>query len=229
MSASRAKAGPTALHAPGRSSIAARALAWLLVAAGLAGLVIGGLAGAQLRRGLAFGVPLAQPSSLAVDAEGRVYAGTAVDRIHVYGPDGRFLRGWWLDRGAGRVRVRVAGPERIEVAAERSGRLHVFDREGQLVETRSDPDAFARFGSTHDRAAQGPGGTRYELLPDGALVRTDPPPPAVLAPSVRPPLAWFAHEPLPALTLLLTASPAALLVGVVLAARHAAGRRAPAP
>ncbi|HEY8427909.1 MAG TPA: hypothetical protein VIL20_06020, partial [Sandaracinaceae bacterium] len=112
--------------------MARRALAWLLLAAGLAGLAVGGLAGAQLRRGVGFGVPLAQPSGLAVDAEGRVYAGTAVDRIHVYGPDGRFLRGWSLDRDAGRVRVRVAGPERIEVATERSGRLHVFDRDGQL-------------------------------------------------------------------------------------------------
>lgn len=207
--------------------MARRALAWLLLAAGLGGLVVGGLAGAQLRRGLAFGVPLARPSSLAVDAEGRVYAGTAVDRIHVYGPDGRFLRGWSLDRDAGRVRVRVAGPERIEVATERSGRLHVFDREGRLVETRADREAFARFGPAHDRAAEGPDGARYELLPDGALVRTAPPPRAVLAPPVRAPLAWFARAPLPALTLVLSASSVAVLVGAVLAAGRADGRRTP--
>ena len=207
--------------------MARRALAWLLLAAGLAGLAVGGLAGAQLRRGVGFGVPLAQPSGLAVDAEGRVYAGTAVDRIHVYGPDGRFLRGWSLDRDAGRVRVRVAGPERIEVATERSGRLHVFDRDGQLVETRSDPEAFARFAPAQDHVAEGPDGARYELLPDGALVRTAPPPRTVLAPPVRPPLAWFARAPLPALTLLLTTSSAAVLAGVVLAAPRASGRRAP--
>jgi hypothetical protein len=203
----------------------ARWLARLLLAAGAAGLVIGSLAGAQLRRGLEFGVPLAAPSSLAVDGDGRVYAGTGVDRIHVYGADGRFLRGWYLDRDAGRVRVRVAEPGRIEAATERSGRLHGFDRDGRLLDTTSDPGAFARFGAAHDRAAEGPGGARYEIA-DGALVRVSPPPRAVLAPPVRAPLAWFARAPLPTLTGILTASTAALLAGVVLAAR---GRRRGSP
>lgn len=198
---------------------ARRSLAWLLIAAGLAGVGVGSLAAAQLRRGLSFGPPLAAPSSLAVDDEGRVYAGTAADRILVYGPDGRFVRGWHLDRDAGPVRVRVAAPGRIEVATERSGRLHVFDRDGALLETRPDPEAFARFGPTQDRVAEGPGGTRYEIA-DGALVRTAPPPRTVLAPPVRAPLAWFPRATLPALTLLLTASTVALLGGAVLSARR---------
>jgi len=197
----------------------ARPLARLLLVAGFVGLVVGSLAGAQLRRGLDFGVPLAAPSSLAVDGEGRVYAGTGADRIHVYGADGRFVRGWYLDRDAGRVRVRVPGPGRIEVATERSSRLHVFDREGKLLETSNDPEAFERFGPAQDRAADGPGGARYELE-DGALVRTAPPPRTVLAPPVHAPLAWFPRAPLPALTAILTASTVAILAGVVLSARR---------
>ncbi|HSJ96221.1 MAG TPA: hypothetical protein VLC53_04065, partial [Myxococcota bacterium] len=164
-----------------------RALVWGLLLAGFAGLALGAWAAAQLRRGLPFGAPLAAPSSVAVDEAGRVFAGTAADRIHMYGPDGRFLRGWHLDRNAGPVRVRVVGPDRIEAATQRSGRLHVFDRDGQLLETRPDPDAFERFGPTQDRVAGGPGGARYELR-DGALYRTAPPPEALLAPPVRPPL-----------------------------------------
>lgn len=196
-----------------------RLFAWLLLAAGLAGLVVGSLAGAQLQRSMSFGVPLAAPSSLAVDADGRVYAGTGVDRIQVYGADGRFLRGWSLDRGAGPARVRVAAPGRIEVATARSGRLHVFDRDGRLLETRIDADAFARFGPAQDHAAEGPAGTRY-ALEEGALVRTAPPPRTLLAPPVRTPLAWFARAPLPALTALLTASSVALLAGVMLPSRR---------
>jgi len=199
-----------------------RAIAWVLLAAGVAGLVTGALAGAQLRRGMSFGVPLAAPTSLAIDADGRVYAGTAVDRIHVYGPDGRFVRGWLLEHGAGRVRLRVAASGDIEVATERSGRLHRFDRDGALVATRVEPEAFARFGPARDRAAAGPEGARY-ALEDGALVRTAPPPRTLLAPPVRAPLAWFARAPLPSLTIVLAASSAAILIGIVLAA----GRRAP--
>lgn len=198
---------------------ARRNLAWLLIATGLVGVGVGSLAAAQLRRGLPFGVPLARPSSVAVDGEGRVFAGTGADRILVYGPDGRFVRGWHLDHDAGPVRVRVAAPGRIEVATERSGRLHVFDRDGQLLETHPDPGAFARFGPTQDRVAEEPGGTRYEIE-DGALVRTAPPPRTVLAPPVRPPLAWFPRATLPALTLLLTASTVALLGGALLSARR---------
>lgn len=204
-----------------------RALVWGLLLAGLAGIALGAYAGAQLRRGLPFGVPLAAPSSLAVDADGRVFAGTASDRIHVYGPDGRFLRGWHLDRNAGPVRVRVAAPGRIEVATGRSGRLHVFDRDGQLLETRSDPGAFARFGPTQDRVAEGADGARYELR-DGALLRTSPPPERVLAPPVRPPLAWFGRAPLPALTGVLVASSLAVLAGALLSARRRPGSP-PAP
>jgi hypothetical protein len=200
-------------------SAAARPLAWLLLVAGLAGLLVGAMAGAQLRRGLAFGAPLAAPSSLAVDADGRVYAGTGADRIHVYGADGRFVRGWYLDRDAGPVRVRVAAPGRIEVATGRSGRLHVFDRDGQLLETTRDPGAFARFGATQDRVAEGPDGAHYELEA-GALVRTAPSPRTVLAPPVRAPLAWFPRAPVPALTAILTASTVALLAGTVFVARR---------
>jgi hypothetical protein len=194
-------------------------LARILLTGGLLGLVLGSWAGAQLRRGLDFGVPLAMPSGLAVDEEGRVYAGTAADRIHVYGADGRFVRGWYLDRDAGRVRLRVSGPGRIEVATERSGRLHVFDRDGQLLETAPDAGAFERLGPTHDRVAEGPGGARYEIE-QGALLRTAPPPRTVLSPAVHAPLAWFPRAPVPALTAILTASTVAILSGVVLASRR---------
>lgn len=198
---------------------APRPLRWGLIVMGLAGLLVGSWAAAQVRRGLPFGVPLVAPSSVAVDEAGQVYAGTGVDRIHVYGPDGRFRRGWRLDRNAGPVRVRVAAPGRIEVATERSGRLHAFDPDGQLLETRPDPEAFARFGPTQDRVAEGPGGARYELR-RGALLRTAPPPETVLAPPVRPPLAWFGGATLPGLTGVLIGSTVAILAGVLLSTRR---------
>jgi hypothetical protein len=187
----------------------------LLLALGVAGLVLGGVAGAQLRRATPFGPPLVSPSGLAVDREGRVYAGTDVDRIHVYDIDGRFLRGWYLDSEAGPVRLRIDAADHIEVATARSGRLHVFDRDGQLVRTQPDSAAFQRFGATQERVAEGAGGTRV-VLEDGALIRTAPTPRQVLAPAVSPPLTWFAAAPLPALTVLLMSSVIALLVGLVL-------------
>jgi len=186
----------------------------LLLALGVAGLVLGGIAGAQLRRATPFGPPLVSPSGLAVDREGRVYAGTDADRIHVYDADGRFLRGWYLDGDAGPVRLRIDAADRIEVATAASGRLHVFERDGQLLHTQPDSAAFQRFGATQDRVAEGAGGTRV-VLEDGALIRTAPPPRRLLAPAVSPPLAWFAVAPLPALTVLLMGSVIALLVGLV--------------
>lgn len=195
-----------------------RLLARALIVAGLAGIVLGAYAGAQLRRGLPFGAPLAAPSGLAVDAAGRLFAGTGADRVHAYGPDGHFLRGWWLDRDAGRLRLRVDDEGRVEVATERSGRLHLFDRDGALLETHPDPGAFARFGPTQDRVVEGADGARYELE-DGALVRTAPPPRTLIAPPVRAPLAWFPRTPLPVLTVILTASTTGLLAGAVLASR----------
>ncbi len=193
-----------------------------LLALGVAGMLLGGVAGAQLRRVTPFGPPLVSPSGFAVDRDGRVYAGTDVDRIHVYGSDGRFLRGWYLDAGAGPVRIRIDEGDRIEVATAASGRLHVFDRDGQLLRTTVDADAWSRFGGTQDRVAEGADGTRV-AIEDGALVRSAPPPRRVLAPPISRPLTWFAAAPLPALTLLLMGSVLALLTGLVLSF----GRRTP--
>lgn len=211
-----------ATRAAARGWRARRPLRVGLITVGLVGMVASSWAVAQLRRALPFGVPLAAPSSLAVDDEGRVYVGTAVDRIHVYGRDGSFLRGWQLDRDAGRVRVRIAASERIEIATERSGRLHAFDRDGRLLDTRADPEAFERFGSTHDRVAEGPGGTRVELE-SGALWRTAPSPPALLAPPVGPPLAWFARSPVITLPAVLVTSALAILAGVLLSTTRRRG------
>lgn len=203
-------------------SVGRRAVSRALIALGLAGLVFGAVAASQLRRVTPFGPPLLGASSLDVDATGRVYVGTRGDRIHVYAPEGKFLRGWALESDAGAVRVRVAAPDRIEAATERSGRRHVFDRDGQRVESRADAGAFARFGPARDRAAEGPGGARYEIVDDGALWRTAPVPPQVLAPPLRRPLRWIAEAPLPALTALLIASVGAILTGVLLSARRRA-------
>ena len=202
---------------------ASRAAAPLLVF-GVAGLVLGGVAGAQLRRLTPFGPPLVSPAGLAIDRDGRIYAGTDVDRIQVYESDGRFLRGWYLDAGAGPVRIRIDEGDRIEVATAASGRLHVFDRDGQLLHTEPDADAWERFGATQDRVAVGADGSRV-AIEDGALVRTAPPPRRVLAPPVSRPLTWFAAAPLPALTLLLMGSVLAILTGLVLSLR----RRPPSP
>lgn len=202
---------------------ASRAATPLLVL-GVAGLVLGGVAGAQLRRATPFGPPLVSPSGLAIDREGRVYAGTDVDRIHVYGADGRFVRGWYLDADAGPVRIRIDDGDHVEIATATSGRLHVFDRDGQLVGTEPDAGAWERFGPTQDQVAEGPEGTRV-AIEDGALVRTAPPPRRVLAPPISRPLTWFAAAPLPALTLLLMGSVLAMLAGLVLSLR----RRTPPP
>jgi hypothetical protein len=155
-------------------SIAARAAVPLLVL-GVAGLVLGGIAGAQLRRAMPFGPPLVSPSGLAVDRDGRVYAGTDADRIHVYDGDGRFLRGWYLDANAGPVRIRIDDGGLIEIATAESGRLHVFDRDGQLVRTHADAGAWQRFGATQDHVAVGAGGPRG-AIGAGAGGRAAPPP-----------------------------------------------------
>jgi hypothetical protein len=188
-----------------------RAVFALLAATSLAGLVVGGLAAAQLRGRLASGPPLARPTDLAVAPDGTLYVALDAGRVQVYDAEGRYLRGWRLDRGAGPSRLRIAAPGRIEVATSGSARLHAFDAEGRLLGSVEDAGAFARFG------AEAPAGGASHALEAGAVVRLRPPPPHVLVPATPRPLAWFASAPIPALTALLTASGLGLVFGIALA------------
>lgn len=182
------------------------------------------MAGAQFRLRASQGPPLVAPSGVAALGDELVAVGSAGGRVHVFRPDGRFVRGFLIERDAGAFRMRADAAGELEIATQGSGRLHRFDREGKLVGTGPDPEAYARFGDTGERRAEAPGGAVY-TIEDGGLVRAAPPPRSVLVARPPEPLAWFAPSPVPVLTLLLTASGLGLVFGVA----FSGPRRPPAP
>jgi len=198
-----------------------RALAPLLAVASLLGLGIGAVAGGQLRRSLSQGPPLVAASDVVAAADGMLYVATAAGRVQVHDPDGRFREGWQLEAGAGPARLRLVPPGRLEVATAGSGRLHVFDRSGALLASTRDPGAYERLGARPPPAAGArpppAAGAPRLAIEDGAVVRLDPPPRAIVLAPPPAPLAWFGASPVPALTLLLTASGLGLVFGVALA------------
>jgi len=189
----------------------------LLLLASLAGLVVGSLAAAQLRRRIAQGPPLVAPTDLAVAPDGTLFVAVAAGRVQVYDAEGRYLRGFLLDDGAGPARLRLVPPDRIEVATSATGRLHTFDREGALVASVHDADAWRRFGASEPTPPGGSAadGARF-ALEAGAVVRSTPAPPRVVIAPPPAPLAWFASAPVPLLTVLLTASGLGLVFGAAL-------------
>lgn len=197
-----------------------KALGIAISAAGLLLLVTGAWSLAQLRISLAHGPMLSGPSGLAVEPGGALLVGVGAARIHVYAPDGRFLRSFPVPARGARFRLRAPEPGRVEVATS-DGRLLELDLGGALASERIDAGAYDRFGAAGDSEAAGPSGARYALRA-GALVRVAPPPERVIAPALRWPLAGFAGF-LPAIGLVLGCGGACLIGGMAATGRARSG------
>lgn len=197
-----------------------RALAPLLLGAGLAALAVGGMGAAQFRHQFAKAPLLIEPHGLAVDDAGRVYAGVLGARIHVYGPDGELVHAWSVEGARGPLRLRLVPPDRLEVASERSDRVQVYRRDGTPVETRRDPGAWQALGAGHDRRFATARGELYAFEPL-SVVRTGPDGRTlVVVEPPRWPLRAVGGRPLP-LVLLLFFGAVAVLASAFLHARRA--------
>ena len=197
-----------------------RGLGLALAAAGLLALLLGGWAGAQLRRTLERGPQFRAPFGLAVAEDGAIVVGVESSRIHVYRPDGRLRRAWPVDSGDGPFRLRMAGAERVEVALARTAEVLEFDLLGTLISTRPEPRAYDGFGGAQDSRAEGPAGASYALEEVG-LVRVAPPPKEVLVPGPTWPLSLFGGRILPVAVLLISGA-VGIIAGIVLTAERRA-------
>jgi len=95
--------------------------------------------------------PIANVGGIAVDGHKNTYlALQGYHRIQVYDADGRFVRGWFVDRpGGGRMRLWYDG--RIHVLETRTIRHYVFATDGRLVDMKAVPSSEA-FAILWDRA-----------------------------------------------------------------------------
>ena len=78
----------------------------------------------------------------------------AGNKIQIYNPDWRFLRGWYVPAGGGgQFELQLAGSDRIEVITRRPAMLYLYEPNGLLISTRGyAPKAFADFPGSAENA-----------------------------------------------------------------------------
>jgi len=77
--------------------------------------------------------PLGDPASLAVDSEGNLYCGLIpYCRIQVYSPEGKFIRGWFVDNGGRRFQIKIDEEDKLHVHTVSGNRYFIFSKEGKL-------------------------------------------------------------------------------------------------
>lgn len=189
------------------------AIAAILLASALA-LVVGGMGAAQLRHAMAAGPMLVAPSGIAVSDDGRIYTGVRGGHVFLYDAAGELQNAWTVPGASGRLRLALVEGS-LHVASERAPMLHVYGLDGTALESRPEPDAFARIGAEHDSTFRAVSGELY-ALEEHSIVRREPPPAQAVVAAPRWPLRGFARHPF-ALGLLLFAGAfgplAALFVG----------------
>ncbi len=186
-------------------------------------LVVGGLGASQLRHAIAAGPMLSSPHGIVVDDTGRIFCGVRASDVFVYDAKGTLVGAWTVPDAVGDLRLALAPEDRLEVASRGGGRLHVYGREGGLVETREDPDAFERIGPEHDHTHRRADGTVHALR-DGALLRLAPAPETVLVAALRWPLSAVASYPLLLVPLLLFGAGGILYSAILTGRAREAGR-----
>ena len=147
-------------------------------------------------------LPLGDLMDIAVDGRGRVYcAAGAYQRIQVYDPTRRFIRGWfvWGFSGYGAVWI---GPDGLHVAVPKQNKHYLYDANGQVLQTWNDGDRACDLHAAQGRRrltdAQG---TVYEIARYSVIfprvVKTVGSGPAETAVST-PLYLWILQAPLPA-------------------------------
>ena len=120
-------------------------LARLLFAAGFLGFLFGAPCAMGLLNRLPNRVllPLGELETVAIDTKGQIYCGAQFyNRIQVYDPTGKFLRGWFIKAGGGAFRLIIDDQNRLEVFTARGNRHYQFTEFGELVSS-----------GTYDRAS----------------------------------------------------------------------------
>lgn len=81
--------------------------------------------------------PLSAPQDLATDKKGRIYVALGFyGRIQVYDRDGEFVYGFFTQTGGGPMRLQIDSNDHLRIAASRTDRLHIYDTNGRLLESR---------------------------------------------------------------------------------------------
>lgn len=203
-----------------------RLLGLAISAAGLIALIAGGMQAADLRGRLGPTRLLIGPSAVLVTPDGTVVvASPTFSKIHLYEPSGRALRAWQVPAEGGPFRIGLSGPDRLQVAPERTGRLLEYDLEGEQIGESEDQDAFARLARDGALRSLSAGGATI-AIEGGRVVRYEGGERRVLVDGFE------SHGALTlamvrVVVLLLTGS-AALVGGVLLTARRAPGAPADA-
>jgi len=97
---------------------------------GIAFSAVGGLSWLPL----SFEWPVGSATGILMLPDGKhVVPVQAPDRIQVYAPDWKFLKGWYLDAHAGWFDIRPAGTDKIEVRTARGQLRYLYDLDGTML------------------------------------------------------------------------------------------------
>ena len=168
------------------------AIAAILLTSALA-LGVGGMGAAQLRHAMAAGPMLVSPSGIAVSDDGRIYTGVHGGHVFLYDASGELRNAWTVPGATGRLRLALVDGS-LHVASERAPTLHVYGLDGAALESRPEPDAFARIGEEHDSTFHTATGELF-ALEGHSIVRREPPPAQAVVAAPRWPLRGFARHP----------------------------------
>lgn len=69
-------------------------------------------------------------------------------RIQVYGPDWKFLRGWYVDSAGGMLQTGISGTNNIEVLTARGHRQYIYTIDGSLLSQGTYPYGINKFSGS---------------------------------------------------------------------------------
>lgn len=112
--------------------------------------------------------PLGVLDCVAVDNRGNIYCGLAFyGRIQVYSPEGKFLRGWFVNAGGGGLRMKIDKDNHLHVCPAKSNNLYVFNTNGLLLSSNAmmpkERDLYFEYNPY--QAAEDAEGNPYTILP----------------------------------------------------------------
>jgi hypothetical protein len=110
--------------------------------------------------------PLGDLESIAVDSEGNIYCGTNFySRIQAYSPDGKFLRGWFIDASGGYFQIKIDDQDNLHVGTARGDHHYIFSTKGELfsVKEMSPKEETKVFGDTYYSLPQDSDGNVYKI------------------------------------------------------------------
>ena len=84
--------------------------------------------------------PMSDPQDVVADRQGRIHVALAFySRIQVYDSNGRFLHGYFVASGGGRIRLDIDRGVNVIVIPARSDRMFVYDKDAKLISSPRKP------------------------------------------------------------------------------------------